>query len=347
MLKRLGVVLLVLGGMTGEPARSNIGRQAFETGYVPSPKEIAEDYQSIREGIGAALRRGLTRVACMAEGISLTCLGEKGKEPEVVSPPFVQYPAFGELDVVWGWSPVTEIDRGEATIREWQVLADSGKLMNCTSVGICELFAHTTTGGLASCLIDRGSSGKVGAPRGCRVVGAQVDGIWFSRAITSRRAPVKAEGGGRRDFSLVVFGKAGDDKSRVVRALLRALQQPPLSLTAELQASGDILGVASYRSSEVIPAWREIVTIRLQVRAERILGSDASRSGPEGRWTIGIEAISTLYLNRQNTDRPTDWQLPTRTQEHLWVEALRKGIKRALTELCGARWTDDRTLACT
>ena len=93
---------------------------------------------------------------------------------------------------------------------------------------------------------------------------------------------------------------------------------------------------AKYRTSSIIQGWHEYLTLRGWVENRNEIG----------QYDIGV--ASTVYVNRQNTDRPEEWHLPTDQQQAAYVAALSLSLKRALQAFCPAgRWRDAETFECT
>ena len=60
-----------------------------------------------------------------------------------------------------------------------------------------------------------------------------------------------------------------------------------------------------------------------------------------------MKIYPTIYVNRQNTDRPVDWTLPTKQQKLTWMESVRRNLRKALNGLCEEqRWLDQNELLC-
>jgi len=349
MITYRGLLCLFLTAMPSTTVAPSIGSQRFATYYSYDPGEISQRYSAHRTTINAALKSGKKKTDCaFLLGRLVSCIEGKYKLEPIVIPPFVPYLPDSSGGISQGWAPVTETLRGEQTLRSWRQFAASGQLFECTERGDCEIIVHTPEG-LAYCSITKMRSGKLGAPKYCDPLVVKDNGVLFLSIIEGHLNLSPSEG--RKDFDLIVYSQLTHQKSRIEKVLIQALASHPLSLSTELQPSGDILGVASYRTSEVLKGWREIVTIRLQTSLEA--PSQYRRRRPmteppvDVAQFIGVEVITTVYVNRQNSTRRADWSLPTEAQETLWSLALRANLKHSLESLCKIRnWIDDKTLEC-
>jgi hypothetical protein len=144
----------------------------------------------------------------------------------------------------------------------------------------------------------------------------------------------KAQSVGDVDFTLIIGTNLVASDVQLQRVIIDALQAAPLGLTTRLDTqarlNGQIIGRALYQPSRVFPGWRELCTVRLDI--------------DEGiNTSFTIEVATTLYLNRQNTDRKTDWFLPSPSQSATYLQAVEGALKSNLSGFYRASWTG-RTL---
>lgn len=332
------MLALILIALTfGKEATAEAEPDRFAAYGIVSVQEAAEEYKEIQATIQELSKKGGDRqVQCSAGfGHSGPCI-ETERGEAIFLPPFIAVlPDQASSGSRFGWAPVYAISDGEGIFRKWQEQAARAELFNCNIYNLCTIIVPTSqVNGLAACKIEIARDGKTGAPRYCRAIAVRDDNHIFLQIVSKRETPPQASGEGRRDFDLEIVGLGAELFPRLKTIAIDALSAQPLNLAAEIHASGDVLGVASYRRSDVLPGWREIVTIRLEF-LERSPNSS------------GIEVASTLYVSRQNTDRPYDWTLPSREQEALWIEAVRVNLRKGLSTLCKKPlWRDTRVLLC-
>jgi hypothetical protein len=139
------------------------------------------------------------------------------------------------------------------------------------------------------------------------------------------------------DFDIKIIGARSKSDPLYGRVAL-ALKSSPLNLEVELDNAETILGVSSRRLSKILLGWREIVTVRVD-----IYDNVGSASLP----CEALKISTTIYVNRQNTDRSSDWTLPTNQQERRWVESIRRNLRKALTGFCkNQKWLGKGELRC-
>jgi len=334
----LTLSLLALACLMASAQATEIRTQRFEPYFDYAPGDAAKEYSLKRKEIEEAYKKEMKRSTCEIAGEKVPCLAE-GYE-RVFLPPFVPIlPSNLDDDFVDGLVPVNEVLGGDSVLGGWWHKAHAGRSYGCEGDGECRVLVHTPNKGLAECRITKTSAG-LGAPKYCRLVAVRENGAWYLNAIVNwdRRSPNL----GRRDFDIAVEGRIQDRVGSIYKIMTLALASEPLYLSVEQQSNGDVVGIASYRASTVLKGWREIVTIRLQVEAEvdKFARDHTSKA-------LRVYVISTLYVNRQNTDKPSDWSLPTRMQESLWMNAVRSNLKQALPRLCKvSSWKDDKTIVC-
>ncbi len=237
----------------------------------------------------------------------------------------------------FSWVPVHEAQGGLQKVAEWQDLARRGKGFACGGpeciVIIATHFKRETLSEtvLESCLVYN-IVGTRGAPWDCRAIAILgVEHTWVYAYVSYEDVhpapPVF-------DFDLRLVEDPLPPISSVLTAAQNALETPPLNLIAEKITSSAVAGNGQYRVSSVLPGWHELVTVRADI--------DDECDG-----CLGVKIFTTLYVNRQNTDRPEDWHLPSERQGQTYLNAVRHSFKQPLQSLCtNSKWTDDRTLVC-
>jgi hypothetical protein len=334
----LALSFLLDSNIGGAPS---LAQQRFPAGY-PSPGDAATDNQSTDDRLSKALAAGQKRRSCALPGNRSTPCVLDGSDKLFLSPFPLALPENDVEDSLTSWVPVSSTINGVASLREWQRTADEGEgqTSKCTSREPCKVIVHTVDSGLASCYVEILQHGALSAPNGCSMIAVSHRGTDYLEAVVGIRGgfvpPPTSEG--RVDFgagSAIVFASSKPEMAaRVKEALVGALMAPPLKLSSEIEPSGDVLGTASRRRSDILSGWREFVTIRLQVR--------------EAPSKINIDVISTLYVNRQNTTSSADWSMPSKEQTDAWVDAVKSNVKGALGRLCARpHWMDSQNLVCT
>jgi hypothetical protein len=146
---------------------------------------------------------------------------------------------------------------------------------------------------------------------------------------------------GLRDFTFRVPGVPPvytlPSNEPVLKELQKAFQHTKIALISEVYEENTLIANASYRFSPILPGWREIVTVRVDLR--RISWGEPA--------FLGVTISTTRYVNRQNTDRPQDWQLPSEQQETQYLSEIRTRMKEALESLCiQTNWRNPDDLIC-
>jgi hypothetical protein len=315
-----------------------------------------ESYKSLCEELSRAKRQRSKRSVCEVDDLRINCLVNE-KWPDVPLPPFTAYVQsfYSNPDMLLvetAWAPTNKIIMGEKVYETWLYYADHNKAFACTDEDICEFMVHTPYG-IAHCNIEKLPNGDMGAPQECWPAARIENGVVYL-SVAVREMHMAADIG-LKDFDLVIRSKVPRQRAYVIQLLVRALRAQPLNLSVAVEPSGDILGVASRRTSKVLKDWREIATIRLKPSFDE-QDYIISRRGPRIGYKrisagslhiVGVQAISTLYVNRQNTDSHSDWTLPSASQEALWTKALISNLKASVESICQMpKWIDDYTLDC-
>jgi hypothetical protein len=191
--------------------------------------------------------------------------------------------------------------------------------------------------------------GVFGAPTGCRALYVEAGLEKWVRVI-SGVVPIDPPSMGRIDLSIAVAGPSLDI-SAIQKTIEEALSARPFELATQ-RADTLILGTASYRPSPILSGFREIVTVRVDAH---MIGSDVVSEYTLAGGTpvipapqvIGVELYTTFYVNKQNTNNPEDWHLPSEPQSQIYLDKLKTGIKASIVKTCKkAVWLSEAYLYC-
>jgi hypothetical protein len=243
-----------------------------------------------------------------------------------------------------GWVPIGEVHDGKELLETWRALSESGAPFDCDGE-ICHVMVkasdnpqQSTERTYAVCNVVR-IHGVVGAPSGCdQMVIENRSVIWLKAILGSDMVLASM---GLPDFSLRIRGVPPTyslPSTRDIAASVgSALKGSILGLESETSGDEAVIGSASFRVSPVLSGWREILTVRVDLRRE-------NWSKPE---TIGVTISTTIYVNRQNTDNPRDWSLPSQEQESTYINEIRDVIGVAASSFCKTAVRLDReNIAC-
>jgi hypothetical protein len=317
-------------------------------------KEALDSFESAGSSLKLA-RRSAKSEQCKLGALSIPCLegrGDLAGQVYYVPPyhvvPRADYPGRA-MEI---WAPVESTINGAAQFRMWEHLADTQAIFDCHGTDSCSIVVKTTGfDGLAHCEVEV-MKGLVGAPTWCGLLGFREAGRTFIQVPIGQEKPYeipRPKGGGRADFAIKIVGTVCPREAVVNALVLKALKDSPLNLKLEMKSGGRILGAASGRRSSILKGWREFISVRLDVSACRslyvYLGAESSYEREMRGY--GVTVATSLYVNRQNTDRPSDWTMPTDEQSDQWVEGVRDNLRKALTGSCKrGRWVDRKTLIC-
>jgi len=243
---------------------------------------------------------------------------------------------------VFDWAPISEAFNGTHVLENWKQLLRAGNFFNCNDAGCTVLVRGLGENEqIAACSIDV-INNQMGAPSGCLTLAIIAPQETWVRVVAGFETGGQANMG-RPDFDISINFQNRPIAGSVISAALAASQQglanPPFSLSTTL-AARSVLGVAAYRVSPILPSSRELVTLRVDVSFD---GKTTDLPIPK----LGLAISSTLYVNRQNTQRPEDWHLPSPQQEQSYLSQFKATLKRSIQSICRtSTWTDDSTLMC-
>jgi hypothetical protein len=315
---------------------TNLANHRFQLGiYDETAASAQEDYNRHRREL--AEFKG-ARVCSFDKIDTYRCASSSNSylPPFPVALPFELPPSDAGNTADFTWAPIGEVRNGRQSVTQWNSQADKGSLFNCAD-NLCSVIVHavgskSSTDTLAECRVTQANT-VVGAPEDCRPVAIITSDETWIRVVAGylwEEASI-----GLPDFDLQILHDPPLKIDNVLKVTQESLGGPPLGFETQLSRSS-LIAVASYRLSPVLKGWRELITVRVDV--------DESYPPPPG---VGLRLSTTLYVNRQNTDRPEDFHLPSEQQQHAYVEAIKAVLKAPLQSLCKKSiWKDSGTLSC-
>jgi hypothetical protein len=255
----------------------------------------------------------------------------KGEDNRYFVPPLVPE-IYPDADA---WVPVSEFRGGAAKLRRWVADARSGAL-HCDEYEGCSFFGFARVPGafaaesvLVQCHIPADVAVD-GPPDECFIAAALSEKGNYLAAYTCGNCGGGAAG--EEDFRYQLFLSSAGDLPAVRTAVQRSFES--LGLETVLKNAG-VLGRAKYRVSPVIQGWRDYITVRA-------FFEETDRPN-----AVELAVATTIYVNRQNTDRPDDWHLPSDQQQAAYVAQLSASVKRQLATVCPrGGWRDAETFVC-
>jgi len=348
------LVSLMLVGSAGGEERSGWEGKRFGLAVTADLGNAKLAYEKMMTGRGAT---ALLAKQTFREGTACSFDGVTGyycrqDDPNTYLPPFpvalpYKFARETERVPIFGWAPVSKAVRGGELVSQWEKLATVGSVFDCEGATCATLVrglpspAENQEGILALCAVTKLKKG-FGPPERCRAVAVTqgnesfisiVTGFTFRLGVGST---VVSFPPGRPDFRISIIRKPILEVSAVVSRMAKILAAAPLSLATDV-GQERVIGSAQYRVSPFLPGHRELVTVRVDVRS-----SDEVEPP-----FVGMEIGLTLYVNRQNTDRPGDWHLPSPQQEAHYLGKIRGLLRSPLATLCGtAEWRGELILVC-
>lgn len=243
----------------------------------------------------------------------------------------------------FGWVPLEQTIDGPRVAEAWEHLARVGTPFACSNMApagaeqaiaasapttdtvqptSCTRLLVAATPhdepGIAACNVVRLPKGRTGAPYHCTFVLLARQGKTYIRAATAFFNHSYAFGG-RPDLFIELpqeMSMGVNDSAReatIVRLLSEALQRPPFKLTIQ-RDQHDVMAISDYHYSDVLRQWAwETIRIR-----------------PYGLITVS----TTLYVSRQNSDNPADWDRPSPQVETAYLAALTGVLRASIGSLC-------------
>ncbi|MDB4963978.1 MAG: hypothetical protein JWP01_3977 [Myxococcales bacterium] len=280
----------------------------------------------------------LQRYKCALGSELVDCRGDGGVF--IFQAPYPRLFATSQLvdpyrwQLLYDWVPLHLIRGGRKLLDDWRTLANAGGVVMCTQwncqtfVGVSGVDSET----LAMCSLSRDEV-EDGLPGYCETVARREGTTWKLRiAVGITSAPQRVEG--EPDFVVSVSGVVTPES--IYSAISIALVSRPLGEIVR-RIDEDILGTRRGLVSDVLSTglqyWFERVTVRVGVR-KNYLG------------VYGLTVSSTIYVNRQNTDAPSDWRLPQPEQQEAYNQAILASLRSAIDKMCRGTWSDARTRKC-
>jgi hypothetical protein len=129
-------------------------------------------------------------------------------------------------------------------------------------------------------------------------------------------------------FNISISGLSRD---LIIERIDKSLAGPPLSIPVRIIKPDRVWGNGPRRFSNVLSGnWFEWVQVEVEL-------------GP----TLGITVSLDLLVNKQNTDQPQDWHLPTEQQQEEYSRAVRANITKELESACVKPvWKGSSELRC-
>lgn len=229
------------------------------------------------------------------------------------------------------FTPIQEVRDGERAYEEWGKLAREGQPFGCSAED-CVLIVNVVSPlgemALAYCTMPKGGSG---APENCWQISVTRGGATWMLAKRGIIIPPGVGGDGEDDRILRL---SGVESRAAYDALTRALSAPPLDLTTQVTSSGDIVGSAHKRRSNVLADYNEIATVRLEPRQV------------EGETQVTL--ITTLFLDPLNTTRNADYSRPEENLQEAYLKAILLAIRLSFFRPCPqGKWQGDNVFYCT
>lgn len=234
--------------------------------------------------------------------------------------------------------PIDQTVNGPETLSKWQTYARDGKLFDCEGPDCLTIVSTLNPEKgekiLALCPISN-VKGVIGAPENCTEIVVLTHGKpWILAIVRSYMIQMAL---GLPDFDIKIYSKPALRTDSVFGVIQDSLTAPPLMLFTERHSPRTLIALASHRASPLLVGWREWVTVRIDLDYFRY----------EEPPYLGMTVSTTIYVNRQNTDRPSDWTLPSAQQQNMYVEEIRNKLTPRLSSLCRDHvWLDSSTLRC-
>jgi hypothetical protein len=320
-------VFLLPWAVAGQPRRVHPADRYEATSSQQSPQLLAitpeASYQEYQRKI--ADEPGPIRPCADDVGRPLRCKGE------YVVPPLLPNTYGGDA-----WIPVDQFHDGPAQLAKWLTKATSGTL-ECF-YGFCSFFSFGIVPSgwpadslLLHCEVLKDNS-IAAPPESCTAIAAiRIAGSYIA-TVTFRSPPKSLPMTDDEDFGFQLWFVGPSALNSIRTAVQHGFEAIKLETIAR---KAKVVGSAKYRPSPVIQGWRDYITVRALLEE----GDQA------GLFELGV--ATTIYVNRQNTDRPDDWHLPSVQQHAAYISAISRSLKRELQRICptGA-WRDAETFVC-
>jgi hypothetical protein len=223
----------------------------------------------------------------------------------------------GAITPTLSWKSTADLRDGLAYAAEVQRYAATRQLFGCTGhnclvvVGVTAKREHDqAVKTLAVCSVET-IDGTPGPPTRCEeVLKRQPQQGMFLRVkmgLTSTQCSM-----GLRDFDAVFKGRAQEIVSvrNDVGGVLRAR---PFNLSV-IEDQGALVGTRAQAASEVLPGWREWVTLRVELT---VRGVD-----------VGASIFSTMLVSKQASADREAWTPPSEPLEESYLLALRRKLEQ-------------------
>jgi hypothetical protein len=229
----------------------------------------------------------------------------------------------------YSWAREAQVKNGDSFIATLLQAAHSHALSNC-EMDNCSLAISVpqlpNSERIELCTVEQVQN-EVGPPHNCEAIAARYDAEWWVEVIDGVE-PISLPQGMSSVYRLDIVGLP---RAAIFSVLDRAIAGLPLVMPNRAVKTDHILAIAPRRFSHILAGgWFEWPQILVELDDE-----------------FHVEISLDLIVNKQNTDDPADWHLPTDQQMEEYQKAIAESVTKALTAVCvGPRWEGTRELAC-
>lgn len=248
----------------------------------------------------------------------------------------------------FSWAPVETVAGANDLIKQYRLLANSGTLFACAGDGEHECNFITSATSQPNLLVVCYVEERDDPPSGCSPLLLSDGGRqWI--AIVSRRSG--EEGGPADDYLIQILTRGPGLEPKILNLLAQGLSSSTLGLRVSASTGGfaGLKGLSEYRASSVLPGWREYVVLRIDVDQVLCVEDPTSptNKGAPSPYPYCLRYSSQLWVNRQNSDSPSDWHRPSDAQEKSYELNVARTIRQSLNQLCAApSWRTENILRC-
>jgi hypothetical protein len=235
------------------------------------------------------------------------------------------------------WVPTQYVERGGEGIRVWVAALEKGVRFACEGdqcLVVRRLFVRSSSDEiLGACRTP--VIGSYAGAGGCYPLVLRSGGaIWVRAYLYSN--PM----GGMGNTHVRIFAPPRTDMTPVTTAILNALSLPPWQMKVQRRRFS-VTGVGIRRVSPIASIWRELLSVHID-------GWTTEQANNNGQAVaLNFELSTLLYVNRQNTTRPDDWQMPPPEIEEAYKSRLLNTLRTAVAGSCrSGRWWDQLTFVC-
>jgi hypothetical protein len=241
------------------------------------------------------------------------------------------------------WAPETSVYQARSVLDTIQRAATLFQPLTCEE-GRCEVAVQVVNEpgdqalAICSALDPRGQNipsgavfdprlkSRLGPPINCQVVVVSRQGQWWIEAIDGVTPPALA-----RMIGIYTLEVKGLPRSAMMTSLDRALASSPLTMPDRSMKRDRLWAIAPRRFSKVISGeWFEWAQVLIELDEE-----------------YRVKLYLDLLVNKQNTEEPSNWHLPTEQQQEEYRRAIITAITRELANVCiNPVWSGSKVLRC-